>query len=113
MSTKDWQLSEADRDNRLAKDQYMQAANRYWEGRWRDEKTENERLQADILQAAVRAEQSQIEAERLRITVNNQGATIVRLEHDIARLHKALADQFIAFKTELERLKLLTAEKEL
>jgi hypothetical protein len=90
----------------------MLAANRYWESRWRDEKKENDRLHADILQAAVRAEQSQIEAERLRITVNNQGATIIRLEHDIARLHKALADQFIAFKTELDRLKLLTAEEE-
>jgi hypothetical protein len=48
-------------------------ANRYWEGRWRDEKVENERLRASLSNAVEVQLKLQAEIERLRVFVGGLG----------------------------------------
>lgn len=52
------------------------------------------------------AELDWLEAEndRLRDVINDQAATISRLHHEINRLHDTLANQYLSFKVEIERL---------
>lgn len=44
------------------------------------------------------------ELQRLRRTVNDQANTITQLQHEIDRLQKAIANQYLAFQAETKRL---------